>query len=75
MKDKFIPIYQPRDPIQAGMIREAFEKAEIIFYINNENISSMRFVGTRIGAGDMTVMVQENFLEEALTLINDLGYN
>jgi len=73
MKDTFIPIFQPKDPIQAGLIKETFEEAEINFYINNENISSMRFVGMRIGAGDMIVFVQEAFVEQAQELISSLG--
>lgn len=66
---KFISIFQPRDPVQAGMIREALVQASINCYVNNE------MGGMSIGAGSMStgIMVPEDQAEQARDIITGLG--
>ncbi len=70
---KFVSIFQPRDSIQAGLIQGALDHADIICYVNNENLSSIRTGGIGIGIGSMTVMVPETQAEEAIEIIKELG--
>ena len=70
---KFVSIFQPYDATQAGFIRDALEQADIVCYVNNENISGMRFGGMGIGAGSMAVMVPKDRAEEAIGIIKALG--
>ena len=74
MKDtKFISIFHPYDSTQAGFIREALEQADIVCYVNNENLSSVGMGGIGFGMGRMTVMVPENQGEQAIEIIRGLG--
>ena len=70
---KFVPIFKPYDTTQAGFIREALEQADIICYVNNENLSSVRMGGIGVGVGSMTVMVPDNQTEQAIEIIKGLG--
>ena len=70
---KFISIWQPADTMQAGLIRGALEKENIICYVNNENTSGTHFGGIGLGAASMAVMVPESQAEEAIEIIKGLG--
>lgn len=70
---RFVSICQPADPVQAGMIREALEQANVTFYIDNETTSTVRFGGVGIGAGRMTVMVPEGQIDQATQILAALG--
>ena len=70
---KFIAVFQPRDPVQAGIIREALVQANVNCYVNNEIFSSTRMGGVSIGAGSMSVMVPEDQAEQARDIITGLG--
>ena len=59
--------------MQAGFIREALEQADILCYVNNETLSSVRMGGIGLGVGSMSVMVPENQTEAAIELIKGLG--
>jgi len=72
-REKFIPILQPHDATQAGFIRSTLELNDIVCYVNNENVSSVRFGGIGMGAAGMMVMVPESQAEKARQLISDLG--
>ena len=52
-KIKFIAVFQLRDPVQAGMIRETLVQASVNCYVDNEIFSSVRMGGVSIGAGSM----------------------
>jgi hypothetical protein len=67
---KFITVFRPRDPVQAGMIREALVQASVNCYVNNETVQ----VGCiNIGAGSMSIMVPEDQAEQARDIITGLG--
>ena len=70
---KFVSIFQPSDTIQAGLVQGALEQADIICYVNNENLSSIRTGGIGIGIGSMTVLVPETQAEKAIEIIKELG--
>ena len=70
---KFIPVFQPRDTIEAGLISGALEHAGIVCYVNNENLSAVKMGGGGIGVGRMTVMVPESQITKSLEIIADLG--
>jgi len=72
-KESFVSIYQPYDTTQAGLIRSALEQNNVVCYVNNENVSSMRFGGLGFGAASMMVMVPESQRDEALQIISELG--
>lgn len=72
--EQFISICQPKDAVQAGMIREALEQAGVNCYVSNENFSAIRTFGG-VGAGTMAVMVPESQAEQATQIIKDLGVN
>lgn len=69
---KFIAVFHPRDPLQAGMIREALEQAGVNCYVNNENFSIQNGC-ISIGAGSMRIMVSEDQAEQAKDVITGLG--
>lgn len=71
---KFISVFQPRDTIQAGMIREALVQASVNCYVANEMFSSVRMGGVSIGAGNMSVMVPEDQAQLARDIITGLGF-
>lgn len=73
VNEKFLPVFQPYDSTQAGLIRNALEQNNIICYVNNESVSSIRFGGIGMGAASMMVMVPESQQDEALKIISDLG--
>ena len=66
---KFVSIFQPYDAMQAGFIRDALEQADIVCYVNNENLSAIRMGGMGIGAGSMAVMVPVDRAEEAIEIV------
>jgi len=70
---KFVSIFRPYDAMQAGFIRDALEQADIVCYVNNENLSSIRMGGAGIGVGSMAVMVPEDRAEKAIEIIKGLG--
>ena len=70
---RFISIFKPYDAMQAGFIRDALEQADIVCYVNNENLSAIRMGGMGIGAGSMAVMVPVDRAEEAIEIIKGLG--
>ncbi len=71
---KFVSICEPRDSIQAGMIRGALENAEIHCYINNENFATVRLGGGMgLGVGTMQVMVPEEQADTARDIVAGLG--
>lgn len=72
--DTFVPIFQPHDSIQAGMIRTALENSDIPCYINNETASAVRFGGLGFGAAEMIVMVPKTQIEQAQAIIRELGF-
>jgi hypothetical protein len=69
----FVSVFQPSDTVQAGLIRSALEGADIICYVDNENLASVQMGGVGIGAGRMSVMVPENEAEQAISIIKGLG--
>ena len=71
--NSFISVYQPYDTTQAGLIRSALEQNDVVCYINNENVSSVRFGGIGFGAAGMMVMVPESQQEKARQIISNLG--
>ncbi len=73
VKSTFVSIWQPGSPIQAGMIRDALEQANINCYVNNEVACSARFGGVSLGAGGMAVMVPENEVGQARQILVGLG--
>jgi hypothetical protein len=72
-KESFISVYQPYDTTQAGLIRNALEQSDIVCYVNNENVSSMRFGGQGSGAASMMVMVPKSHRDKAMQIISDMG--
>ncbi len=63
-----VPLCQPADPLELGMIRRLLESEGIVFYINNENYGSL-YALPSIGHATMTVMVDASMLEEAQELL------
>lgn len=72
-KRRFVSVYQPLNPPQAGLIQGALEESGIVCYVNNENASVTRFGGIGFGAAGMAVMVPEDQAGQALQIIADLG--
>lgn len=70
---RFAAVFHPYNTMQAGLIRSALEESGIICYVNNENLSGIRFGGMGIGAGSMAVMVPENQAKDAVGIIKELG--
>ena len=71
---KFISVFQPRDPVQAGMIREALVQASVNCYVNNEMGGMSIGAGSMsTGAGSMRIMVPEDQAEQARDIITGLG--
>lgn len=73
-QQQFICVFQPPDTVQAGMVRSALEDSGIPCYVNNENMSGLRFGGLATGAAAMQVMVPENQMDDALQIIRELGF-
>ena len=70
----FVSICQPRDSIQAGMIRGALQDAGLTCHVENENFSAIRLGGGMgIGAGAMRVMVPSDQVEKANVVLKGLG--
>ena len=72
-KMKLVSVFQPRNPVQAGMIREALTQASVNCYVDNETFSGVQMGGISIGAGKMSVMVPEDQAEQAKEIIAGLG--
>ena len=72
--EKLVPVSQPFDTMQAGIIQSALEDNNILCYVDNENMSAIRFGGMAIGAAAMTVMVPESQQEQAHQIISELGF-
>lgn len=71
---KFIAVFHPRDPVQAGMIREALVQDGVNCYVDNENFTSVQMGGGMgIGAGKMRIMVPEDQAGRARDVITGLG--
>ena len=70
---RFTAVFHPHNAMQAGLIRNALEQSGIVCYVNNENLSGIRFGGIGIGAGSMAVMVPKNQAEDAMEVIKELG--
>lgn len=70
-----VAVFKPYDDVSAGLIRGAMEDAGIACCIQNECMASAGFGGAKASSlGGMTVLVQKNRAEEALELINRLGF-
>ncbi len=68
-----VSICQPRNSIQAGMIRGAMEEAGVTCHVDNENFAAVKLGGGMgIGAGTMRVVVPSDQVERANEILQGL---
>lgn len=72
-QDRFVPLFSPRDVVQAGMIEGVLHDAGILCYTNNAEMASVRFGGCGEAASRMLVMVPERSLDAARQTLSGLG--
>lgn len=71
---KLVSVFQPRDTMQASMIRDALQQNGIDCCIENENFSNVRLGGWGTGAGTMNVLVSSEKADLAKEILADLGF-
>ena len=72
INNRFVPVFQPNDTIQASLIESILEQAGIVSYVNNVNLSAIYGAPTGIGAFGMAIMVPENMKKQAVEIIKNL---
>jgi len=70
--DAFIEVYRPGGQQELIFIKSALDAADIIYYIDNENLNRLFYSLGPTGAGEMRLMVEQSQAQEASAILKHL---